>query len=75
MHETALRDVRFTRYTSPYTLWMVQRPLDAYRALDAADRARVDRAVAGTGLDALWHFAPRYRMGKRQFKLVCSTVG
>jgi len=75
MHETTLRGVRFSRYTSPYTLWMVQRPLDAYRALDAAERARVDRAVAETGLDALWHYAPRYRLGKRQFKLVCSAVG
>jgi len=74
MHETTLRGVRFSRYTSPYTLWMVQRPLDAYRVLDAPDRARVDRAVAETGLDALWHYAPRYRMGKRQFKLTCTAV-
>ena len=74
MHETVLRGVRFMRYTSPYTLWMVQRPLDAYRVLDTAARARVDRAVADTGLEALWHCAPRYRMAKRQFKLVCSAV-
>ena len=74
MHETVLRGVRFTRYTSAYTLWMVQRPLEAYRALAAPERGRVDRAVAGTGLDALWHYAPRYRMGKHQFKLVCSAV-
>jgi len=69
-HETTLRGVHFQRFTSPYTLWMVQRPLDAYRALPLDARRAVDRTLDATGLDALLHFAPRYRLGKRRFKLV-----
>jgi len=69
-HETTLRGVRFTRFTGAYTLWMLQRPLDAYRALDAAGRAAVDAALAGTGCEALLSYVPRHRLGKRHFKLV-----
>jgi glutathione S-transferase len=70
MHATTLRGARFERFTSPYTLYMVQRPLDAYGALPPVARAAVDAALAGTGLDALLHFVPRHRLGKRDFKLV-----
>lgn len=68
-HETRLRGVKFQRYTSPYTLWMVQRSLDAYAALGAAERARVDAALAGTGCEALFAHRPRHRLGKRRFQL------
>ncbi|MDX2165480.1 MAG: glutathione S-transferase family protein [Deltaproteobacteria bacterium] len=69
-HATHLRGVEFNRYTSPYTLWMVQRPLDAYRALSAADRATVDAALAGSGCEKLLSLQPSLRLGKRGFKLV-----
>ena len=69
-HETALRGARFPRMTSPYTLWMAQRPRDAWAALQAGERAAVDRALAGTGLEALLAFQPRHRLSKRDFKLV-----
>jgi hypothetical protein len=69
-HETTLRGARFERYTSPYALWMVQRPLDAYRALPPGAQGQVDQAFAGTGLEALLSFTPRYRLGKRHFKLI-----
>ena len=49
----------------PYTLWMLQRSLDAYAALTAAERARVDAALDGTGWGALLAYRPRHRMGKR----------
>lgn len=68
-HATTLRGVPMDRFTSSYTSWMVQRPLDAYRALDAAGRAAVDHAVAGTGCEALFAFAPRHRVEKRGFTL------
>ena len=68
-HQTSLRGVTFGRYTSPYTLWMLQRVLDAYRALDPSGRAAVDRALAGTGCEALVAYQPRYRLAKRSFKL------
>lgn len=69
-HPTHLRGVEFGRYTSPYTLWMVQRPLDAYRALSPAERGQVDAALAGTGCEALFALHPQLRLGKRDFKLV-----
>jgi glutathione S-transferase len=70
MHGTALRGVSFERYTSPYTLWMVQRALDAYRSLAPAARAAVLRALDGTGCEAVLAYQPRHRLEKRRFKLV-----
>jgi len=74
MHDTALRGVRFQRFTSPYTLWMVQRPLDAYHRLTSGERARVHRALDGTGVETFLSFQPRYRLGKRHFKLVFESI-
>ncbi|UCE85701.1 MAG: glutathione S-transferase family protein [Deltaproteobacteria bacterium] len=70
MHATRLSGAACQRGTSAYTLWMLQRPLDAYRALDDAGRAAVDRVLDGTGCEALFAYAPRHRLGKRRFKLV-----
>lgn len=69
-HPTKLRDAVFQRYTSPYTLWMVQRVLDPHARLTAGERQSVARALAGTGCEALLGHAPRHRMGKRGFALV-----
>jgi glutathione S-transferase len=69
-HETTLRTVPMPRYTSAYALWMVQRPLDAYAALDDAARRRVDAALAGTGCEALLAYRPRHRFAKRAFQLI-----
>jgi len=69
-HATTLRGAQFNRYTSPYALWMVQRPLDAYRTLVPAERAAVDAYVAGTGCEALFALEPALRIGKRGFNLV-----
>jgi glutathione S-transferase len=70
MHEAELRGVGFLRITTPYTLWMVQRVLDAYRALDPAGRAAVDEAVDGTGCEPLLAWGPRWRVERRPFRLV-----
>jgi len=48
----------------------VQRSLDAYRALNTAERAMVDAYLAGTGCEALFALRPSLRLGKRKFKLV-----
>lgn len=69
MHTTRLRGVSFQRYTSPYTLWMVQRTLDAYHGCDAAGRAAVDQAIAGTGIEELLAFKSTHRLEKRGFRL------
>lgn len=69
MHGTELRGVSFQRYTSPYTLWMLQRSLDVYGACDAAGRAAIDAAVAGTGIEAMLSYRPRHRVAKHNFRL------
>lgn len=68
-HATQLRGAHFQRYTSPYTLWMVQRALDAYASAGERGRAAIDAALAGTGCEALFAYRPRHRMGKRRFEL------
>ena len=68
-YETPYRDVKLSLLCRPYTLWMVQRPLDAYAALTAAERAQVDAALDGTGWGALLACRPRHRMGKRRNEL------
>ncbi len=40
---------RFSRAAMPYTLWMMQRVLDAYRALPAQEQASVDAWAAALG--------------------------
>ena len=70
LHTTRLRGASFQRYTSAYTLWMLQRVLDPLARLGGADRRAVDAALAGTGCDELLAFAPRHRVGKRGFQLV-----
>ena len=70
MHTSTLRGARFQRYTSSYTLWMLQRPQDAYRTLEDLERSAVDAALAGTGLEGMLTYRPRHRLGKRRFKLV-----
>ena len=68
-HTTTLRGAEVARYTSPYALWMVQRPLDAYRALAPAERTAVDAYLAGTGCEPLFALQPSLRLAKRGFKL------
>lgn len=70
MHTTSLRGAMTTRFTSSYTSWMVQRPLDAYLALTDGDRAKVDAALQATACDELLRFRIKHRLGKRAFKLV-----
>jgi glutathione S-transferase len=73
-HETKLRGVTMPRYTNAYTLWMLQRPLDAYAALDAAGRETVRLALAGSGCEAMLGYRPRHRLAKRDYHLVCRRV-
>lgn len=69
-HTTRLRGASFERYTSAYTLWMLQRVLDPLARLDTTEREAVDAALAGTGCEALLSFSPRHRVGKQGFQLV-----
>jgi glutathione S-transferase len=69
MHPTSLRGIGYERVTTPYTLWMLQRAQGAYRALDAAGRAAVDAALAGTGCETVIAHRARHRVERRAFKL------
>lgn len=69
-HRASLRGAEAERATSSYTLWMLQRPRNAYVRLAPSERAAVDDALAGTGCEALLRYAPRHRLGKRRFQLV-----
>ncbi len=73
-HQTSLRGATFQRFTSPYTLWMLQRPRDAYHALPTEAQAGVRRMLDRTGLLPVLDDRPRYRLGKRHFNLVVEAA-
>ena len=52
-----------------FRLLMLQRVRDAYRGLGSAERAAVDRALAGIGFEALFAYEPRHRVARRPFKI------
>jgi hypothetical protein len=68
--DTTLRGAPFRWAVRSYTLWMLQRSLDAWRALTPPERKAVSAALAGTGWDALLDYQPRHRLGKKDFRLV-----
>jgi glutathione S-transferase len=68
--EAELRGAPFRWAVRSYTLWMLQRTLDAFAALAPNERERVRGALAGTGFGAALGYAPRHRLGKRDFRLV-----
>jgi glutathione S-transferase len=70
VRESSYRDVTLKAGARTYTLWMVQRPLDAYRALADTERSRVDAALAGTGWEDLLALRPRHRVEKQNHQLI-----
>ena len=72
-HRTSLDGTAFERGTSSYSLWMLQRVLDPYRALAGPDRAAVDRVLDGTGCNRILAYEPRHRLEKRKFKLALTA--
>jgi glutathione S-transferase len=70
LYETAYRSTRLQLMCRPYSLWMVQRVLDAYHGLDAAEREQVDAALGATGWAPLLALRPRHRIGKQRNELV-----
>lgn len=64
------RGTPLERAAQAYSLWMLQRVLDPYRALPDAERARVDDALAGTGWEPVLAYTPRHRLEKRGYDLV-----
>ena len=67
---TSLRGCPVERALMPYTLYSVQQVQDFYRPLDAAQRARIDAALAGTGWPDVLAYEPRHRLRRDGFQLV-----
>ena len=63
------RGVEISPMVRCYTLWMVQRALDAYRALSAAERSCVDAALAGSGWEPILALEPKHRLCKQGYQL------
>jgi hypothetical protein len=68
--KTLLRGAVVERGAGPYTLWMLQRSIDAHRVLGDEERRQVEAAVAGTGWEEVLAYEPRHRLAKRGFDLV-----
>jgi glutathione S-transferase len=68
--DSSLRGTPLKKVALPYSLWMLQRTLDACHSLDGSERSRVDAAIAGSGWEAVLAYQPRHRMTKRGFELV-----
>jgi glutathione S-transferase len=68
--ETELLGAPFRWAVRSYTLWMLQRILDALDELAPSERKRVRCALAGTGWEPVLDYLPRHRLGKRDFRLV-----
>jgi glutathione S-transferase len=60
--EFPLGEFRFRRRAAPFSLWMAQRALDAYAALDGAARAGVDAWLAGVGGQGAMQLSIRPRL-------------
>ena len=71
--ESTYRGTKLSFMSRPYTLWMLQRPLDAYAALSDADRRSVDSALDGSGWESLLAFRPRHRIEKLNNELTLES--
>jgi hypothetical protein len=72
--DTTLRGGPFRWAARSYTLWMLQRTLDAWRTLAGEDRQRVRAALSGTGWEPVLDYRPRHRLGKKGFRLALEPL-
>jgi glutathione S-transferase len=72
--ESEYRGVGLRLGARPYSLWMLQRVLDAASTLTADDRLLVESAIEGTGWEPVLAYVPRHRVGKRANDLVWTDV-
>lgn len=72
-HQFTLGDVTGTRAVLPYSVWMMQRPLDDYRSLSPADKQQADAFLdAVGGLEAM-QFRSSQRLARVNNKLALVT--
>ncbi len=70
LSKSSYRGINLSAAARTYTLWMVQRPLDAYLSLDGPERARVDAVLEGTGWEKILALRPRHRVEKQNYQVV-----
>lgn len=70
MHSFKTGGATGERLIFPFNLWMLQRPLAAYRALNEADKARADALLGPVGGEALSNFPDFPALTRKTFKLV-----
>jgi len=68
-HPFTIGGARGTRRLITFTQWMVQRPLDAYAALDERERAAVDGWLERVGGRSAMQLAVRHRFVRRGFEM------
>jgi glutathione S-transferase len=66
-HRVTLRGVEIELAVRHYSIWMLQRVLDAYQALGAAERERAEAILAATGLAPLLDVRPARRIERVGF--------
>ncbi len=70
MADFAVEGVTGQRIAPPFSLWMLQRPLDYYRNLPDADKLAVDEFLSTIdGASAFRDFAAERRLAFKNFKL------
>ena len=66
-HRVTLRGVEIELVVQHYSIWMFQRVLDHYDALDSVDRQRADELLQSTGLAPLLLARPARRIERVGF--------
>lgn len=67
--KASLGGTEISRDSQCYSLFMLQRVLDLYNALDKDERCSIDGTLAGTGWEPVLAYHPRHRLEKRGFNL------
>ena len=69
-HEFRTHGARGERMIFPFNLWMLQRPIEHYRSLDADARARADAFLARVGGDVFRDFPQFPALRRQDYRLV-----
>jgi len=74
MHEFTLGDTKSEQMTLPFSQWMVQRILDCYQGLEAAEKATADEFFHGVGAAGAMEFKPLHRVKRENNRLVVEAI-
>ncbi|MGF1463020.1 MAG: glutathione S-transferase N-terminal domain-containing protein [Maricaulaceae bacterium] len=72
-HKVRFDGVEADRAVFPYSVWMLQRIVDALAAAEREDRANVHAFLHTIGADVLIDYTPPVRVARRNFQIVLAT--